>query len=153
MKPNPNVEITGTVTRFNLESDTKGAVLVAYTEDEHGNVGRSWLRFDPAAMNALKTRAAGLPDAPAEEGVTARPFPRFVLEPGWVDVDRPGWDLKGDKESGERLSECHETFRPDDHNADIEAAMAWAEDLIGARQEWTHVRERGFDRWEAGTRD
>src|SRR5690606_20309469 len=144
MKPNLNVEITGTVTRFNLESDAEGAVLVAYTEDENGNVGRSWLRFRPAAAHALKTRAAGLRDFPAEEGVpgaTARPFPRFNLEPGWVDVDVPGWELKGDKESGEYLSDCHETFRPDDSNADVEAAMEWAEQLIGARQEWTHVRE------------
>ncbi|MGW5851986.1 hypothetical protein ACWFQ8_29250 [Streptomyces sp. NPDC055254] len=255
MKPNPNVEITGTVTRFNLESDAAGAVLVVYAEDENGKVGRSWLRFRPAAANALKTRATGLRDFPGQSGgstdaeqlgpsvvrcpaalptdptpcdgapavtvldssnagadgcerhgarllailaggrvyalpdapegaalrvhrsagtgrpagrvtslrelVTAapaaapapRPFPRFTLEPGWVDVDVLGWELKGDKESGEYLSDCHETFRPDDSNADIEAAMEWAEQLIGARQEWTHLRERGFDRWESGTRD
>ncbi|MGW2456773.1 hypothetical protein ACWCTA_36420 [Streptomyces sp. NPDC001704] len=91
--------------------------------------------------------------APPAPALAPRPFPRFTLEPGWVDVDVPGWELKGDKESGEYLSDCHETFRPDDSNADIEAAMEWAEQLIGARQEWTHVRERGFDRWEAGTRD
>ncbi|MFD9152234.1 hypothetical protein ACWHAO_27860 [Streptomyces albidoflavus] len=156
MTPNPNVEITGTVTRFNLESDAEGAVLVAYTEDENGNVGRSWLRFGPAAAHALKTRAAGLRDFPAEAGTpapAARPFPRFTLEPGWVDVDVPGWQLTGDRGSGDYLSDCHETFRPDDSNADVEDAMKWAEQLIGAPQEWTHVRERGFDRWTAGTRD
>ncbi|MFF4392953.1 hypothetical protein ACFY0G_40465 [Streptomyces sp. NPDC001552] len=255
MTPNPNVEITGTVTRFNLEADAEGAVLVVYTEDENGTVGRSWLRFRPAAANALKTRAAGLrdfpghlggstdaeqpgpiaarcpaalptdptpcdgapavtvfdafnagaegcerhgahliallaggrvyalPDAPrgaalrvhrsagtgrpvgrvasfrelvtvpAAPAAPPRPCPRFTLEPGWVDVDVPGWQLTGDKGSGEYLSDCHETFRPDDSNADIEAAMDWAEQLIGARQEWFHFRERGFERWEAGTRD
>ncbi|MEU6467468.1 hypothetical protein [Streptomyces sp. NPDC046976] len=72
MKSTPNVEITGTVTRFNLESDTEGAVLVAYTEDENGNVGRSWLRFGPAAASALKSRAAGRADFPAEETAPAR---------------------------------------------------------------------------------
>ncbi|MGW5336205.1 hypothetical protein [Streptomyces bauhiniae] len=67
MKPVPHDEITGTVTRFNLEPDSAGAVLVAYAEDENGQIGRAWLRFDPGAARALKTRAARLPDAPAEE--------------------------------------------------------------------------------------
>jgi hypothetical protein len=71
MKPIPETEITGTVTRFNLESDVAGSVLVVYTEDESGKVGRSWLRFDPAATRALKTRAAQLHDFPAEEAAPA----------------------------------------------------------------------------------
>ncbi|MFD4050150.1 hypothetical protein ACFWSF_32150 [Streptomyces sp. NPDC058611] len=80
-------------------------------------------------------------------------LPRFVLEPAWIDVDVSGWELKGDKENGEHVSACHEVFDPADDNADIEAAALWAESLIGARQDWMHVRQRGFDRWEAGTRD
>ena len=165
MKPNPTIEITGPVTRFGLESDVSGAVLVVYTEDENGQVGRSWLRFDQAATRALKTRAAELSDFPTEETAPApaddaanteadRPgFPRYKLVPGPIDPDVPGWELTGDKETGEYITECHETFRPDDQDADIEAALTWAEQIIGAAQKWVHVRERGFDRWEAGTRD
>ncbi|WP_137235511.1 hypothetical protein [Streptomyces sp. BPSDS2] len=112
-----------------------------------------------AALRVHRSAGTGRPAvrvANLRELVTAparRPFPRFKLEPGWVDVDVPGWELRGDTESGDYLSDCHETFRPDDDTADTEAAIAWAEQLIGAPQDWTHVRERGFDRWEAGTRD
>ena len=79
-------------------------------------------------------------------------FPRFTLHPDWIDVDVSGWELTGDKENGDRLVDCHELFHPADSNADIEAAMEWAEGLIGARQEWVHIREQDLDRWEAGTR-
>ncbi|GGO98273.1 hypothetical protein [Wenjunlia tyrosinilytica] len=78
-------------------------------------------------------------------------FPRFKLVPGPIDVDVPGWELTGDRVTGERIVECHELFHPRDENADIEAALTWADGIIGARQVWTHVRERGFDRWEAGS--
>lgn len=58
MKPVPNVEITGTVTRFGLESNPDGsAVLVLYTEDENGAVGRTWAEFAPASAQALKSAA------------------------------------------------------------------------------------------------
>ncbi|MFE3907219.1 hypothetical protein ACFXPY_45135 [Streptomyces sp. NPDC059153] len=57
MSPNPDIEITGTITRFNLESDAAGAVLVAYTEDEDGTVGRVWLRFEPESARAFKSAA------------------------------------------------------------------------------------------------
>ncbi|MFE9484617.1 hypothetical protein ACFYNM_39315 [Streptomyces spororaveus] len=79
-------------------------------------------------------------------------YPRFTLEPRWIDVDVTGWELTGETEAGDHVAECHELFHADDDNADIEAAMGWAEDIIGTRQDWLHVRERGFDRWEAGTR-
>lgn len=81
------------------------------------------------------------------------PYPRYKLEPGWIDVDISGWELTGDKETGEHLIKCHEVFNSRNENADIEAAMEWAEQIIGSRQNWRHIRERGFDRWEAGTRD
>ncbi|MFJ4577526.1 hypothetical protein ACIP4W_40520 [Streptomyces sp. NPDC088846] len=58
MSPNPDIEITGTITRFNLESGSDGsAALVAYTEDEDGIVGRVWLRFEPESARALKSAA------------------------------------------------------------------------------------------------
>ncbi|MFI1867390.1 hypothetical protein [Streptomyces jumonjinensis] len=76
------------------------------------------------------------------------PFPRYKLEPGWIDVDVSGWEL-----TGEHLIKLHERFHPDDPNADIEAAMDWAEGVIGSPQDWRHIREQGSDRWEAGTRD
>ncbi|MFG3001899.1 hypothetical protein [Streptomyces sp. NPDC048340] len=72
-------------------------------------------------------------------------FPRYKLTPGMIDVDVPGWELEGDDVYG-----SHEDFVPDDFNRDVEAAMEWAEGIIGSRQEWRHVREDGFDRWEAG---
>ncbi|WKK27830.1 hypothetical protein QZH56_36885 (plasmid) [Streptomyces olivoreticuli] len=72
-------------------------------------------------------------------------FALHTLTPAWIDVDVYGWELTGD------VADCHETFHADDSNADIEAAMDWAEGIIGTRQDWRHIRERGFDRWEAGT--
>lgn len=80
-------------------------------------------------------------------------FPRFTLVPGPIDVDVFGWELTGDRTSGEHVVECHELFHPHDDNADIEAALTWADGIIGTKQVWTHVRERGLDRWEAGGRD
>ncbi|MFE6274477.1 hypothetical protein ACFVQ9_37485 [Streptomyces goshikiensis] len=80
-------------------------------------------------------------------------FPRFTLVPGPIDVDVPGWELTGDRTTGEHVIECHELFHPHDENADIEAALTWADGIIGTRQVWTHVRERGFDRWEAGAEE
>ncbi|WP_329103249.1 hypothetical protein [Streptomyces sp. NBC_01439] len=79
-------------------------------------------------------------------------FPRFKLYPGPIDVDVFGWELEGDREDGTPVRDCHEVFHPTDFDADVEAAMDWAEQVIGTRQDWRHVRERGFDRWEAGTR-
>lgn len=80
------------------------------------------------------------------------PYPRFKLVPGPIDVDVFGWELAGDRETGEALIECHELFHPSDGNADIEAALDWADRIIGTRQDWTHTRVRGFDQWEAGSR-
>ncbi|MFJ6348652.1 hypothetical protein ACIQKB_04145 [Streptomyces sp. NPDC092046] len=79
------------------------------------------------------------------------PHPRFKLVPGPIDVDVFGWELTGDRLTGEHICECREFFHPHDENIDIEAALDWADGIIGARQTWVHVRERGFDRWEAGS--
>ncbi|MEU8967066.1 hypothetical protein AB0C89_35955 [Streptomyces sp. NPDC048491] len=77
-------------------------------------------------------------------------FPRYKLVPGPIDVDVPGWELTGDRPSGERIVECHEVFQPHDGTADVEAALQWANGVIGTKQVWTHVTDRGFDHWEAG---
>ena len=55
-----------------------------------------------------------------------------------------GWKLTGS------AAAFHSTFDPD-INRDIEQAAAWAEQIIGARQNWWHIRENGRDRWEAVT--
>ncbi|GAA2770295.1 RapZ C-terminal domain-containing protein [Streptomyces showdoensis] len=82
---------------------------------------------------------------------TAAPaFARYTLEPGHIDVGVYGWELKGIRPDGDAISEIHEAFTRDEA-ADAVAARSWADQLIGAPQDWRHVRERGFDRWEAGT--
>lgn len=51
----PDVEITGEVTKFNLECGADGrAVLVAYTKDDEGRIGRVWIRFSPDGTVALR---------------------------------------------------------------------------------------------------
>ncbi|MEU3756383.1 hypothetical protein AB0H17_27090 [Streptomyces olivoreticuli] len=52
----PDVEITGTVYKMTFQTDHKGAVLVAYTKDDDGRIGRSWLRLDLAAADYMKRR-------------------------------------------------------------------------------------------------
>ncbi|NEC32212.1 hypothetical protein [Streptomyces rubrogriseus] len=80
------------------------------------------------------------------------PLPRYKLVPGPIDVDVFGWELTGDRPSGEHIVECHETFHPQDHAADVEAALRWADRVIGSKQIWTHVSDRDrMEHWEAGT--
>ncbi|OYP10156.1 hypothetical protein CFC35_41695 [Streptomyces sp. FBKL.4005] len=53
----PDVQITGTVYKMNVQTDRKGAVLVAYTRDpETGRIGRSFIRFDAAGINYIQRR-------------------------------------------------------------------------------------------------
>ncbi|MBT2611438.1 hypothetical protein J7I97_25060 [Streptomyces sp. ISL-87] len=64
MKPVPDVEITGTVTRFNLESNPDGsAVLTVYADNEDGTISRAWLEFAPDSARALRTAAERLREA------------------------------------------------------------------------------------------
>ncbi|MFF4484707.1 hypothetical protein ACFY1A_48270 [Streptomyces sp. NPDC001520] len=57
----PDIEITGEVYKFGLESGSDGkAVLVAHTRDENGTLGRCWIRFDEAGTGALKRLAERL---------------------------------------------------------------------------------------------
>ncbi|MCX4547230.1 hypothetical protein [Streptomyces sp. NBC_01565] len=61
MKPVPDVEISGTVTRFNLESAPDGsAVLVVYADNEDGTISRAWLEFAPESTRALRAAAGRL---------------------------------------------------------------------------------------------
>ncbi|MGW2582593.1 hypothetical protein ACWCYZ_14880 [Streptomyces virginiae] len=65
-----------------------------------------------------------------------------------IDVEVWGWELEGDAYG------CHETFDQADANADITAALDWAEGVIGSGPlAWVHSRVEGFDRWQAGAPD
>jgi hypothetical protein len=68
MKPTPDVEITGTATRMNVEPDpvTGGIVLVTYAEMDDGRVGRVWLRIPADALAYFTDR---LPPAPSDPTV------------------------------------------------------------------------------------
>ncbi|MEU5430930.1 hypothetical protein AB0H73_35730 [Streptomyces olivoreticuli] len=52
----PDVEITGTVYKMTVQRASEGAVLVAYTKDDDGRIGRSWIRLDLAAVDYVKRR-------------------------------------------------------------------------------------------------
>ncbi|MEU9396917.1 hypothetical protein AB0D86_43870 [Streptomyces sp. NPDC048324] len=57
----PDVQIFGTVFKMNVQTDAKGAVLVAYTRDaETGKVGRSFIRFDLTGVNYIRRRLGQL---------------------------------------------------------------------------------------------
>ncbi|MFI8888250.1 AAA family ATPase [Streptomyces sp. NPDC053813] len=71
-------------------------------------------------------------------------LPRYVLAPTHLTGDVFGWQLNRDG----RFLDCHETFA-EDFDRDVEAAMDWAEQIIGTRQDWRHTREGGPDRWIA----
>ncbi|MFK0113950.1 hypothetical protein, partial [Streptomyces sp. NPDC091217] len=72
------------------------------------------------------------------------PLPRYVLAPMHLTGDVFGWQLNRD---GQFL-DCHEGFVAD-FDRDVEAAMDWAELIIGTRQDWRHTREGGPDQWIA----
>ncbi|MBT2898520.1 ATP-binding protein [Streptomyces sp. McG3] len=71
-------------------------------------------------------------------------LPRYVLAPAHLTGDTFGWQLNRDG----LFLDCHETFRPD-FDRDVEAAMDWAEQIIGTRQDWRHSRAGGPDQWTA----
>ncbi|TLQ38623.1 hypothetical protein [Streptomyces marianii] len=53
----PDIQIHGTVYRMSVQTDPRGAVLVAYTKDaETGAVGRTFIRFDLAGVDYLRRR-------------------------------------------------------------------------------------------------
>ncbi|WP_274919458.1 hypothetical protein [Streptomyces sp. WZ-12] len=69
----PDIEISGAVYRMSMQTDAKGAVLVAYTKDpETGRIGRSFIRFDLAGVDYLRRRlgtGAELGTSPSPETV------------------------------------------------------------------------------------
>ncbi|MFE3996540.1 hypothetical protein ACFXPW_33380 [Streptomyces goshikiensis] len=69
--------------------------------------------------------------------------PRYTLARGPIGAGALGWELAGD------VVASHRAFCPDDFDRDAEAAMDWAEGLIGARQDWHHRLVDGVHRWEA----
>ncbi|GGZ19825.1 ATP-binding protein [Streptomyces nitrosporeus] len=71
-------------------------------------------------------------------------LPRYVLAPAHLTGQTFGWQLNRDG----LFLDCHETFLPD-FDRDVEAAMDWAEQIIGTRQDWRHSRAGGPDRWTA----
>ncbi|MFE9413918.1 AAA family ATPase [Streptomyces sp. NPDC006704] len=71
-------------------------------------------------------------------------LPRYVLAPTHLTGDVFGWQLNRDRQ----YLDCHETFE-ENFDRDVEAAMGWAEQIIGTREEWRHTRESGLDRWIA----
>jgi len=74
--------------------------------------------------------------------------PRYVLAPAHLHDSVFGWQLT---RAGLYL-DCHETFDAN-IDRDVEAAMDWAERIIGTRQDWRHTREGGPDRWIAAPKD
>ncbi|WP_326707972.1 ATP-binding protein [Streptomyces cyaneofuscatus] len=71
-------------------------------------------------------------------------LPRYVLAPAHLTGDAFGWQLNRDG----LFLDCHETFQPT-FDRDVEAAMDWAEQIIGTRQDWRHSRAGGPDQWTA----
>ncbi|MGW6979614.1 AAA family ATPase [Streptomyces sp. NPDC054932] len=72
------------------------------------------------------------------------PLPRYVLAPAHLTGDVFGWQLNRDG----LFLDAHEGFQ-ENFDRDVEAAMDWAEQIIGTRQDWRHTREGGPDRWIA----
>ncbi|MFJ7497857.1 hypothetical protein ACIQZB_43595 [Streptomyces sp. NPDC097727] len=68
----------------------------------------------------------------------------YTLTPTTIGATFTGWNLTG------AATAFHSTF-DSDINRNVEQAMDWAEQIIGTRQNWWHIRENGRDRWEAVT--
>jgi hypothetical protein len=59
--PPPDLQTFGAVFRMSVQTDSRGAVLLAYTRDaETGAVTRSLIRFDWAGVDYLRRRLSGL---------------------------------------------------------------------------------------------
>lgn len=58
--PVPDIQTFGAATKLQVQTDSRGAVLVAYTTDaESGKVTRSQIRVDPAGVAYIRRRLAG----------------------------------------------------------------------------------------------
>ncbi|MEV6679476.1 hypothetical protein AB0N09_21865 [Streptomyces erythrochromogenes] len=88
------------------------------------------------------------PTAPTTRTPEELPVSRWTLTACHIDVDVWGWELEGD------AYDTHDTFDPADADADITAALDWAEGVIGrGRLVWLHSTVEGFDRWQAAALD
>ncbi|GAA2798635.1 hypothetical protein [Saccharopolyspora taberi] len=59
MKPVPDVEVTGTVTRMSAERGADGdVVVVAYVDTGDGQIARTWLRLPADCAGYLRGRLA-----------------------------------------------------------------------------------------------
>lgn len=59
--PIPDIQTYGAAFRMSIQTDSKGAVLLAYTRDaETGALTRSLIRFDWAGVAYLKSRLSTL---------------------------------------------------------------------------------------------
>ncbi|MGI5341888.1 hypothetical protein ACQEVS_33025 [Streptomyces sp. CA-181903] len=72
----------------------------------------------------------------ASKGTVAR----YTLYPARLEVEVRGWRLEG---------AAGDHSHPGDFDRDAEAAMTWAEGIIGARQDWRHTRTACGHRWDA----
>ncbi|MEU4850579.1 hypothetical protein [Streptomyces gilvosporeus] len=59
----PDVQISGTVIDMTVQTDRQGAVLVAYTRDADGRIGRSFIRFDLVGVEYIRRRLDCVPTA------------------------------------------------------------------------------------------
>ncbi|WP_405425599.1 hypothetical protein [Streptomyces erythrochromogenes] len=106
----------------------------AVTATPGGPGGRLFLRPGLAGP----TTSITTPEAPM----------RWTLTACHVDIDTFGWELEGDHYG------THATFNAADADADITAALDWAEGVIEAGPlAWVHSRVEGFDRWQAAAPD
>ncbi|WP_413751715.1 hypothetical protein NRF20_00040 (plasmid) [Streptomyces sp. R-74717] len=56
----PDTQIYGAAYKVSVQTDTEGAVIVAYTRDpETGRIGRSWIRLNPAGADYVRRRLGG----------------------------------------------------------------------------------------------
>ncbi|MFJ5926545.1 hypothetical protein ACIQF6_28480 [Kitasatospora sp. NPDC092948] len=67
---------------------------------------------------------------------------KYKLTPGYIDVDRPGWEITSDyDDNADHI--CHAPFSKDAAKDDAKA-QAWADQVIGSPQKWRRVEGRGI---------
>ncbi|MFB7673134.1 hypothetical protein ACFC26_17170 [Kitasatospora purpeofusca] len=69
----------------------------------------------------------------------------YKLTPGYIDVDLWGWEITSSTDDAVDHT-CHEPFS-DDPDVDDARAKAWADEVIGTRQQWWRVEENPNYHW------
>ncbi|MFE9413924.1 hypothetical protein ACFYN0_34840 [Streptomyces sp. NPDC006704] len=72
MNDRPDVEIIGGVTKMTFQTDRQGAVLVAYTRNDDGTIGRAWLRLNGAGVDYIRRRLDDRVEIKRESDAAAR---------------------------------------------------------------------------------